>query len=298
MAPRRPAPPPERPYLTVEQKRNRIGRLRRCISEIEAFDPQTVQKRFSVPEVMALEASIKDALAAAFGEGTAAYRRYQRATSLDHGGIQMRVDPMFGGGHVDYDARDREEGRRYLAEGKAEAIPLLQQAIRTLEDEIADESPAAPPAAVGTKDKVFVVHGHDQGAQQGVARFLEKLGLEAIILDEKPNQGRTIIEKFEAYAENVGFAVIILTPDDVGHVKTASDEQERARQNVIFELGYFVGKLGRGRACLLRKGDVEIPSDLSGVIYTDLDAAGGWKQKLGMELKAAGIKFDANRLWE
>jgi predicted nucleotide-binding protein len=298
MAPRRPAPPPERPNLTIEQKRNRIGRLERCISELEGFDPQTVQKRFAVPEVMALEASIKAALAAAFGDDTPDYRRYQRATSLDHGSVQMRSDPMFGGGYVDYDARDREEGRRYLAEGKAEAIPLLRQAIQTLEDEIADESPAAPSVPTLPKNKVFVVHGHDDGAKHAVARFLEKLVLGAILLSEKPDQGRTIIEKFEAYATEVGFAVVLLTPDDVGHVKTASDEQERARQNVIFELGYFVGRLGRGRACLLRKGNVEIPSDLAGVIYTELDANNGWQQKLVMEMKAAKMHFDANRLWE
>jgi len=177
---------------------------------------------------------------------------------------------------------------------------LLRQAVRGLEEEIADtnEIPVAPPSRIALKNKVFVVHGHDDGAKQGVARFLEKLGLEAIILDEKPDQGRTIIEKFETYAADVGFAVVLLTPDDVGRVKLASDEQERARQNVIFELGYFVGKLGRGRACLLRKGDVEMPSDLAGVIYTELDAADGWMHKLVRELKAAQIQFDANKLWE
>ena len=130
-----------------------------------------------------------------------------------------------------------------------------------------------------------------------MARFLQKLGLEAIILREEPDAGRTIIEKFEDCAADVGFAVVLLTPDDLGGAATAAATASRARQNVIFELGYFAGKLGRGRACLMRKGAVEIPSDLHGVIYTDLDPGDGWKIKLVKELKAAKLDFDANRMW-
>jgi predicted nucleotide-binding protein len=99
-------------------------------------------------------------------------------------------------------------------------------------------------------------------------------------------------KKFETYAKQVGFAVVLLTPDDLGGPASAPALVARARQNVIFELGYFVGKLGRGRACLLRNGEVEIPSDLYGVIYTKMDAAGGWKLKLVKELKAAEIPFN------
>ncbi len=117
---------------------------------------------------------------------------------------------------------------------------------------------------------------------------LDTIGLKAIVLREQPDQGRTIIEKFEACAREVGFAVVLLTPDDLGGAAVAATQASRARQNVIFELGYFVGSLGRGRACLLRKGDVEIPSDLFGVIYSDFDyAAESWKVMLARELKAA-----------
>jgi predicted nucleotide-binding protein len=94
----------------------------------------------------------------------------------------------------------------------------------------------------------------------------------------------------------VSFAVVLLTPDDLGGATTAPAQVARARQNVIFELGYFVGKLGRGRACLLRKGEVEIPSDLYGVIYKDMDAAEGWKLQLVRELNAAGLDFDPRKL--
>jgi predicted nucleotide-binding protein len=127
---------------------------------------------------------------------------------------------------------------------------------------------------------------------------LEKIGIEAIVLKEQPDQGRTIIEKFEISAQDVGFAVILMTPDDVGGSVSAQSLGARVRQNVIFELGYFVAKLGRGRVCLLRKGAVEMPSDLFGVIDTDMDVGGGWKVKLAKELRAAKIKFDESKFWE
>jgi predicted nucleotide-binding protein len=146
------------------------------------------------------------------------------------------------------------------------------------------------------QSKIFVVHGHDEGAREGVARFLEKLGLIAIILAEQPNRGRTIIEKFVDYAGEVGFAVVLLTPDDLGGATADEAQKSRGRQNVIFELGYFVGSLGRGRACLLRKGEVEIPSDLYGVIYTAMDSGNGWKLALAKELKDAGFEFDADKV--
>lgn len=112
--------------------------------------------------------------------------------------------------------------------------------------------------------KVFIVHGHDDGARESVARFLERMGLEAIILHEQANQGRTIIEKVVAHSD-VGFAVVLLTPDDEGCVKGGTPEL-RARQNVLLELGYFIGRLGRERVCALKSGELEIPSDFAGVV--------------------------------
>jgi predicted nucleotide-binding protein len=151
----------------------------------------------------------------------------------------------------------------------------------------------APPAASAHRwRKVFVVHGHDEGALQAAARFVERLGLEAIVLREQPDRGRAIIEKFEDCAAEVGFAIILLTPDDLAGPAGGPPAGAQARQNVIFELGYFAGKLGRGRTCLLRKGKVDVPSDLYGVIYTEMDAAEGWKRKLARELKEAGLDFD------
>lgn len=143
---------------------------------------------------------------------------------------------------------------------------------------------------------IFIVHGHDEAAKESVARFVEKLGIEAIILHEQPNAGRTIIEKFEDHS-NVGFAIVLLTPDDIGAPKDRTNETKpRARQNVILELGYFMGKLGRGRVCALYKEGVEIPSDYQGVLYIPMDSAGAWRMALAKEIKNAGIDVDLNKL--
>lgn len=146
-----------------------------------------------------------------------------------------------------------------------------------------------------TGHKIFLVHGHDDRTLHEAARFLERLRQEVVILREQPNQGRTVIEKFEDYAD-VGFAVILLTPDDMGG-QSSSDGgslMPRARQNVVFEFGYFIGRLGRNRVCALYVEGVEIPSDYSGVLYTKLDSSGAWRLELAKELKAAGLPVDMN----
>ncbi|WFS17281.1 nucleotide-binding protein [Pseudomonas sp. 905_Psudmo1] len=143
-------------------------------------------------------------------------------------------------------------------------------------------------------NKVFIVHGHDDGARESVARFLERIGLEAIILHEQANQGRTVIEKVVAHGD-VGFAVVLLTPDDEGCAKGATPEP-RARQNVLLELGYFIGRLGRDKVCALKRGTLEIPSDFAGVVWETMDNSGGWKQSLARELAAAGHDIDWNKV--
>lgn len=144
------------------------------------------------------------------------------------------------------------------------------------------------------RDKVFIIHGRDEGAKEAVARLLATLGLSPVILHEQPNLGRTLIEKFEGHAQ-VGFAVALLTPDDVGALRGKKDAlSARARQNVIFEFGYFIGRLGRQRVCALTKGDVELPSDYEGIVYIPLDDGGAWRIALVKELRAAGFQVDAN----
>lgn len=124
-----------------------------------------------------------------------------------------------------------------------------------------------------------------------VALLIARAGLNAIILHEQANAGRTIIEKFEDHGGAVGFAVAILTPDDVGG-HDADHLQARARQNVIGELFWFAGKLGRSRVCALIKGSIEMPSDFAGVGYTNMDERGAWKAELLRELTTAGYEVD------
>jgi predicted nucleotide-binding protein len=153
---------------------------------------------------------------------------------------------------------------------------------------------ARGPLGPVSGSKVFLVHGHDESAKEGTARFLEKLNLEPIILHEQPNEGQTIIEKVEKYG-GVAFAVVLLTPDDVGAARDKQDNlRPRARQNVILELGYFLGRLGRKHVAALLKGDVEKPSDYDGVVYIPMDAGGAWKLQLAKELKATGLNVDLN----
>jgi predicted nucleotide-binding protein len=152
---------------------------------------------------------------------------------------------------------------------------------------------------------MFIVHGKDDKSKLELARMLEKLGFNPIILSEQPDKGRTLIEKLEQETLDVGYAFVILTPDDVGMEKEAyekivadpSDQQSsglcyRARQNVILELGYFVGKIGRNKVCCLHKGNVELPSDIHGVIYKKfIESVDECYKPIIDELRAAGYEI-------
>lgn len=145
-------------------------------------------------------------------------------------------------------------------------------------------------------NKIFIVHGHDETLKHKVARFVNKLELEAIILDEQANEGMTIIEKFEQHAKNAGYAIVLLTHDDMGYPKdTPSNIKPRARQNAIAELGYFLCALGRKNMAILCSDHIEIPSDFSGVIYLPT-ANDQWELRLATEMKAAGLNIDMNKL--
>lgn len=149
-----------------------------------------------------------------------------------------------------------------------------------------------------SKKKVFIVHGHDELAKVQMARFIEKLDLKAIILHEQPNSGRTIIEKIEANSD-VQYAVVLYTPCDLGRAKEedSTNEKYRARQNVVFEHGYLIGKLGRNKVSALVKGDIETPGDISGVVYTVMDEKGAWQTELIKDMKSAGLDCDVNNLF-
>lgn len=145
-------------------------------------------------------------------------------------------------------------------------------------------------------NKVFIVHGHDNEATQEVARTLEHCGFDAIILHEQPDPGQTIIEKIERFSD-VCYAIALYTECDLGRDKDFPVEKERyrARQNVVFEHGYLIGKLGRDHVTALVKGNVETPGDISGVVYTEMDKAGAWKIQLAKNMQDVGLHVDMNK---
>jgi predicted nucleotide-binding protein len=304
MASRRAPPPkPERPHHTVHEKLADIEALERRIKELEAFDPELINKRFTDPRVESLQTAIDETLSEVFGKGADDYIRYAAAATLDNGPLRMATD---------WSPHSNEvvEARTYAAEGKERSLSLLRRAVTRLNEEIergqrssvtvtlSSAVPAAPAAAVEPSRRIFIVHGHDQEMREAVARVVHQLGLEPVILHEQVNQGRTLIEKFEDHSETAQFAIVLLSPDDEGGLLNdrVSPPLPRARQNVILELGYFTGRLGRKRVCALMRGEVELPSDVLGVVYQTFDESGAWRFKLALELRAAGYAVDLNRL--
>ena len=190
----------------------------------------------------------------------------------------------------------------YYKDALDSAAAIISSMIDEIKEYWGDENLATTPGISEAKEsepqttsKVFVAYGRDEGAKDSVARFLQNLGLEPVILSELPAKGQTIIEKFNSNSD-VGFAVALLTPDDAGSLSDETELKARARQNVIFELGFFIGKLGRDKVCALTKGEPEIPSDYAGVEYIPLDEHGAWRMGLFKELRAAGFDIDADRL--
>ncbi len=201
---------------------------------------------------------------------------------------------MFGGGNT---PNERLKLLKKYITNKVDFLENILEKVELLKSEVKEHTAAIAVSVNSHKDNhnIFIVHGHNAAVQQSVARTLDKLGLNPIILHEQPNAGKTIIEKFESNS-NVGFAVILLTDDDEGKAKTEMDLKNRARQNVVLELGYFIGKLGRARVLPLYSEGVELPSDIHGLLYVPIDKADTWKFALVKELKAAGYSVDANSI--
>lgn len=173
-------------------------------------------------------------------------------------------------------------------------LETTQKIFQTYLDEMTEEGIKSLPNQQTNYSKIFIVHGHDGELRESVARVIEKQGIEAIILSEQANQGKTIIEKFENNSD-VGGAVCLFTADDLGRKKAEKEEHSRARQNVVFEAGYFMGKRGRDRIVILADEGVELPSDLSGIVYTHTK---NWQFDLLKELKSMGYQVDTNKLLE
>ena len=291
---RRPSPPPPAPKktLTPDEMRSGITRLQKRIEELGAFDPSKMTENHP-SELEGLSTSIQTTLARVFGDGTTDYQRFLPATEL-----QWSPPTFYVSGVPPTPLSDYIKGVTYNRE---RSLVTLREAVRALEEDLA-ESTAGPaeesraPHRTPSR-KVFLVHGRDDGAKSEVARFLSKIGLEEIILHERPNVGRHLLTKFQEESEGASFAVVLITPDDEGGLSGGA-LKKRARQNVVFELGFFIGKLGAAHVAALMKGDVEKPSDFEGVGYITLDPGGAWKGLLAREMKAAKVPFDPDKMLE
>lgn len=261
-------------------KSDALRRIGRALEEI----PRLKQMRSRSPDFQKWQRNTQIALQYTFGDGSSQVEEF----------ANVRYAPMVFGAGTSFEP--------YYQSGLNRAGAMLESMIEEIEEYWPDEEIESAPIEIESASEqtastgVFVVHGRDEGTRNTVVLFLERQDLEPIVLMEQPNEGRTIIEKFEDYAD-VGFAVILCTPDDVGKLNTDDDElRPRPRQNVVLEWGFFIGKLGRDRVCALVKDDVEIPSDNDGVLYVQMDDSNGWQFQLLRELNSVGIPVDANQL--
>lgn len=257
-------------------KSKALERLRKALNAIPALK----NTQNDSPEFMEWRESTRVSISHTFGDNSNRIKEFERI----------------------YFSTPRPFYRTAYEHGLNSASALLKSMIEEIEDYWEDEKQAQISSSARENEQpstkeIFVVHGRDKDTKNSVARFLEKLKLIPLSLAEIPGRGRTIIEKFEQHAQ-VGFAIVLLTPDDAGSLQGDTNLSPRARQNVIFELGFFIGRLGREGVCALTKGDVEIPSDYAGIEYIPLDDSDGWQMKLFEELKSAGMPVDPNDMFQ
>lgn len=195
-------------------------------------------------------------------------------------------------------SRDRVPRREELLEALRELDRQNLVSYSLNLEGISDVRITASEHQLRTLKSIFVVHGHDEALLAEVDAFLLRIDLRPVVLRVQPSSGRTTMEKIEAYSD-VQYAICLLTPDDIGaSKKTPGDLRPRARQNVVLELGYFIGLLGRGRVCALYRGDLELPSDFHGIVYTATDVPNSdWRLKLCKELASSGIPVATGNLF-
>lgn len=279
---RRPTPDSQPAKLSRDELEAGVRRLEKRLEEVRQFDPKAIDAANPSESTRSLNAAIETSLGDVFGYNSYEFKRFRDALFFHYPVSALVRDPT---AHI-IEAVTRE---------RTKSIQLLEAAVAQLRERYEQQQADAVATAregridTGHSRKVFIVHGHDDGMKEGVARFLSAIGFDPIILHEQANKGRTIIQKFREEAKDVGFAVVLLSPDD-----ETTAGQHRARQNVILELGFFLGALGPDRVAALKKGDVETPSDFDGVIYTAYE--GNWKAAIATELQAVGYDIDWNKV--
>jgi predicted nucleotide-binding protein len=188
----------------------------------------------------------------------------------------------------------------YIGKGKVKGAYLCTEKFLTPTDKksVASGLSSTAGASVNMR-RIVVVHGSDEEMKQATIGALGKLGLAPVLMREQPSQGRKIVEKFADYAD-VSFAVVLLSPDDFAYAKDDPPTKRKLRpaQDVIFELGFFLGRLGKDNVLVFYREfeNFEVPTDFEGVRFTAFDDRGSWKLSLIRELTACGYSVDANRL--
>ncbi len=253
-------------------------KLKKLIADTDALIKKDITN--SEPEFEAWEMKIKRFLSNKYGEGSIEMKKFD--------------DTPFWLGNYTYDTPSEEIHKNDINSCRRglNTTKLILESY--LEDFVEDEKTETHTEQQQQRDmsKIFIVHGHDGELKEAVARVIEKQDISAIILSEQANGGRTIIEKFEDNSD-VGGAICLFTADDIGKDKDLKDEKKRARQNVVFEAGYFMGKLGRDHIVIIAESGIEMPSDLDGIVYTSKT---NWQLELLKELKAMGYKVSADKL--
>lgn len=184
-----------------------------------------------------------------------------------------------------------------LAENKLKKEQHTKDKVSNLVSNVVVGDKVSKDKSETDRTKVFIVHGHDDLAKTQASEFVRKLGLIPIILHQQASGGKTIIEKIESYS-NVGFGIVLYTPCDLGSkVGEEKHLSPRARQNVVFEHGFLIGKIGRENVAALVKDTVETPNDIAGVVYIPMKSEGNWELQLARELKSSGYDIDLNKLY-
>jgi predicted nucleotide-binding protein len=222
----------------------------------------------------------------------------RRFTTPEIADEYARVAPFTVGGRISF-AEDVAEFRERVGEkvrrldSVKERIPLFEESPQVQ----AASGAVRKPRDAAEIESIFIVHGHDEGLKLAVHGFLRDVtDIDPVILHDQPSRGRTVLEKFEAVGSAAGYAIVLLSKDDVGGAAEESELRPRARQNVVWEFGFFAGAIGRSHVAVLYEEGVELPSDLHGLVYIPVDDGGGWKLLLARELKDAGIHLNAEKL--
>lgn len=256
------------------------------VEQISLGNQLTSRKIVNVPELEVVEKEFEqwddfniELLKSAFNKTLNEYR-----AAYANAGQMIGVEAVYRGASI-HNPKHRAATLGERLRVKVAALESLLGKLRLIHSEVENLITKSEQLPMG--DTVLIIHGHDEAMKNAVQLFLNRAGLKDVVLHEQPDKNRTVIEKLIEEGANAAYAISLLSPDDV-----LQDGTVRARQNVILEIGYFIGKIGRERVRILKKGDVEIPSDLSGILYENFDAQGAWKIKLLKEMEAIGLPID------